>query len=57
MQIANYIPSYEDLDYPAKLEGSPNTTSDTNLGVKYQFSDYFHDLVIFSCILTFCGAG
>ncbi|CAN7130207.1 unnamed protein product [Brassica rapa subsp. narinosa] len=31
-EIANYIPSYEDLDYPAKLEGSPNTTSDTNLG-------------------------
>ncbi|CAN7054316.1 unnamed protein product [Brassica rapa subsp. trilocularis] len=31
-EIANYIPSYEDLDYPAKLEGSPNTTSDNNLG-------------------------
>lgn len=37
MQIANYIPSDEDLNYPAKLEGSPNTTSDTNLGVKYNF--------------------
>ncbi|ESQ27844.1 hypothetical protein EUTSA_v10018146mg [Eutrema salsugineum] len=31
-EIANYIPSDEDLDYPAKLEGSPNTTSETNLG-------------------------
>ncbi|KAL0701644.1 hypothetical protein Bca4012_057766 [Brassica carinata] len=30
--IANYIPSDEDLNYPAKLEGSPNITSDTNLG-------------------------
>ncbi|EOA34883.1 hypothetical protein CARUB_v10022466mg [Capsella rubella] len=31
-EIANYIPTDEDLDYPAKLEGSPNTTSETNLG-------------------------
>ncbi|XP_019099440.1 PREDICTED: conserved oligomeric Golgi complex subunit 3-like isoform X1 [Camelina sativa] len=32
-EIANYIPSDEDLDYPAKLEGSSlNTTSETNLG-------------------------
>ncbi|CAH8334719.1 unnamed protein product [Eruca vesicaria subsp. sativa] len=31
-EIANYIPSYEDLDYPGKLEGSANTPSDTNLG-------------------------
>ncbi|KAL0683356.1 hypothetical protein Bca4012_050204 [Brassica carinata] len=30
--IANYIPSYEDLDYPGKLERSANTPSDTNLG-------------------------
>ncbi|XP_018449460.1 conserved oligomeric Golgi complex subunit 3 isoform X1 [Raphanus sativus] len=30
-EIANYIPSYEDLDYPGKLEGSANTPSDTNL--------------------------
>ncbi|KAJ0229257.1 Conserved oligomeric Golgi complex subunit 3 [Hirschfeldia incana] len=32
-EIANYVPSYEDLDYPGKLEGSANTPSDTNLGV------------------------
>ncbi|XP_010461756.1 PREDICTED: conserved oligomeric Golgi complex subunit 3-like [Camelina sativa] len=32
-EIANYIPSDEDLDYPAKLEGSSlNTTSETDLG-------------------------
>ncbi|CAH2067067.1 unnamed protein product [Thlaspi arvense] len=31
-EIANYIPSDEDLDYPAKLEGSPDTTSETSLG-------------------------
>ncbi|CAN6852548.1 unnamed protein product [Brassica oleracea] len=31
-EIANYIPSYEDLDYPGKLERSANTPSDTNLG-------------------------
>ncbi|KAL9311617.1 putative oligomeric Golgi complex, subunit 3 protein [Arabidopsis thaliana] len=31
-EIANYTPSDEDLDYPAKLEGSPNTTSETDLG-------------------------
>ncbi|AAG30981.1 unknown protein [Arabidopsis thaliana] len=30
-EIANYTPSDEDLDYPAKLEGSPNTTSETDL--------------------------
>jgi hypothetical protein len=33
-EIANYTPSDEDLDYPAKLEGSPNTTSETDLRVE-----------------------
>lgn len=51
LQIANYIPSDEDLDYPAKLEGSPNTISETDLGVEWNSQISSMVLVIFSCSL------